>query len=185
MKKLIETCIQGWDRSSIHEIGPNTLKVKYQFHKKLISFCSLMNFLHCNLTFIWQMFIDNVSVFNLTIHELRIKFRNWETILLKYGNFMFQLEPSSNIILAINLLEISPHLAIGRRLRTIWGSTEPMIHAMTWASLTSHTVYSFSWFSLLGAELVPSTWPPRFLPLTNIWNWNAQIEWFFPLKANE
>ena len=29
---------------------------------------------------------------------------------MKYGNFMFQLEPPSSIILAINLLEIGPHL---------------------------------------------------------------------------
>ena len=110
MKKLIEAFIQAWDKSSIREIGPNSLKVRSHFHKKLISFCSLMNLLHCNLTFIWQIFIDNVSVFIPMIHELRIEFRNWETILLKYGNFMFQLESSGSIIMAINLLEIDPYL---------------------------------------------------------------------------
>ena len=48
--------------------------------------------------------------------------------------------------------------------------------------LDSHIAYLFGWFSLLGAELVSSPWPQRFLPLTSIWNWNAQAEWFFPLR---
>jgi len=132
----------------------------------LISFCSLMNLLHYNLTFIWQIFIDNVSVFNPNIHELRIEFRNWEIILLKYGNFMFQLEPSSSIILIINLLEIGPHLSYSDE----WSEIENNMRinraydpCHNLVSLTSHTTYLFGWFSLLGTELVSSTWPQRFL----------------------
>ena len=41
---------------------------------------------------------------------MRIKNRNWETILLINGNFIFKLKPTSNVVLVINFLQVVLHL---------------------------------------------------------------------------
>lgn len=57
-------------------LGPNTFKIRPQFHKKLISLSSFMNCLHWSKTIRWRICIDNVFVFSPKIHEMRIEVRN-------------------------------------------------------------------------------------------------------------